>query len=273
MIDRWQLMFPAQAGPEPRCVSVYLPGDYTRSAASYPVLYLFDGQNAFTGDPGFYGASWQLEQLLDRAGARLIVVAAASSADLDTARMEEYAPFSYTHKFFGTHTGRGQATMDWYVHTLKPAVDARYRTRPGRADTCILGCSLGGLMSLYALLACNDTFHGAAALSPSLWAGTGELRQLIRTAPLDADTVLYLDYGQVEYKQHKGMDHLLPDFGRALLARHVLLTQRLVPGGTHSGESWLSRLPFALAALYGESWLCPGAADSCEKCENMPPMH
>ncbi len=59
--------------------------------------------------------------------------------------------------------------MSWFIHRFKPFIDHNFRTLPDRAHTFIGGSSMGGLMSLYALLQYNDTFSRAAALSPSIW--------------------------------------------------------------------------------------------------------
>lgn len=48
--------------------------------------------------------------------------------------------------------------MDYIAGVLKPMIDARYRTIPNRLCTGIMGASMGGLMSLYAVTAYNDVF-------------------------------------------------------------------------------------------------------------------
>ncbi len=254
MVETWQITIPTLSGDTPRSVYVYLPINYTSSCARYPVLYLFDGQEAFFPQDSLFGESLRLDALLDEKQAPLIVVAVACNPDVAGARLDEYAPFDFSHKSFGNHIGKGKQTMDWYVHTLKPQIDTLYRTLPDRAHTYIMGCSMGGLMSLYALLEYNNVFHGAAALSPSLWTAPEPLRKLIRTANLDPDTILYMDCGQIEMRQQRILEQLFPDFAKALQNRRVLLTQRIIPGGKHSSESWKRQIPFALfALLYQES--------------------
>ena len=56
---------------------------------------------------------------------------------------------------------------------LKPAIDARYATRPGREHTFIMGSSMGGLISIYAMNEYPQVFGGAAGLSTH-WVGSGE---------------------------------------------------------------------------------------------------
>lgn len=255
MVEIWQTTIPTLSGEVPRSVYVYLPLNYAKSHASYPVLYLFDGQEVFSQQNARFGSDFALDTFLDANHVPLIVVAVACNADVAGARLDEYSPFDFSHKVFGDHIGKGKQTMDWYVHTLKPKIDSLYRTLPDRAHTYIMGCSMGGLMSLYALLEYNSVFHGAAALSPSLWVAPAPMRALIRTAHIDPDTILYMDCGQIEMKQQRSLAQLFPDFSKALENRGVLLTQRIVPGGKHSSESWKHQLPFVLfTLLYAESF-------------------
>lgn len=95
--------------------------------------------------------------------------------------------------------------MAWMIEKFKPYVDAHYPTLPMREATFIGGSSMGGLMSLYALLAHNDTFSRAAALSPSAWLCASRMNRLIREAEVAPDTVLYMDYGSREMANHPGM--------------------------------------------------------------------
>ncbi len=55
------------------------------------------------------------------------------------------------------------------VNTLKPYVDAHYRTLTSRDFTAVAGSSMGGLISFYAAMKYNDVFSKAGVFSPSLW--------------------------------------------------------------------------------------------------------
>ena len=63
----------------------------------------------------------------------------------------------------------GEPLSDGYlrflVRELKPFIDGAYRTSPGRIDTAIMGSSMGGLISLYALMRYPMTFGGAGCVS------------------------------------------------------------------------------------------------------------
>ncbi len=148
-----------------RRIWIYLPPDYASSDRRYPVLYMHDGQNLFDAATAFAG-EWGVDESLDSLHAAgdpgVIVVGVDNGGD---ARIAEYSP--WVHPRHGG--GDGDAYADWLATTLKPWVDARYRTRPEPAATGIVGSSMGGLTSLYAALRHPDVFGQAGVFSPSLW--------------------------------------------------------------------------------------------------------
>jgi predicted alpha/beta superfamily hydrolase len=139
--------------------------------------------------------------------------------------------------------------MDWLVNTLKPMIDADYRTFPDRENTFIAGSSMGGLMSLYAAGYYNEVSRGAACLSPSLWVAPQKVEALLREAPMAPDTCIYVDYGTEEMSNHPGSPELLRMAVQVLLQKQVRLTFRIVPGGTHSEASWEKQIPIFMQCL------------------------
>ena len=61
---------------------------------------------------------------------------------------------------------------------------------------------MGGLMTLYGLLAYPEVFSRGAALSPSLWIDAEKVKAMIRHARVKRNTVLYMDYGALEFADH-----------------------------------------------------------------------
>jgi predicted alpha/beta superfamily hydrolase len=148
-----------------RRVWVYLPPDYATSGRRYPVLYMHDGQNLFDAATGFSG-EWGVDEALDSlhaAGDPGVIVVAVDHGGQH--RLDEYNP--WTHPRHGG--GEGAAYVRFLAETLKPYVDARFRTLPDRAHTGIAGSSMGGLISLYAVLEHGDVFGRAGVFSPALW--------------------------------------------------------------------------------------------------------
>jgi metallo-beta-lactamase class B len=148
-----------------RRVWIYLPPDYATSSKRYPVLYMHDGQNVFDAATSGFG-EWGVDETMDSLQAAgdwgAIVVAVDHGG---TRRLDEYSPWR-NPRYGG---GEGDAYVEFLVRTLKPYVDAHYRTRPGRRDTGIAGSSMGGLISLYAALKHSEVFGGAGVFSPALW--------------------------------------------------------------------------------------------------------
>lgn len=253
MTERFSIEFPAKGGREARTGYLYLPGGYHRQPERrYPVLYMFDGHNVFFDSDATFGKSWGLGEYLDRTGAELIVAAVECSHAADNGRLKEYAPFPFSDPGLGKIEGRGRQTMEWLTGEFKAEIDRRCRTLPDREHTFIAGSSMGGLMSLYAVLRYNKIFSRAAALSPSLWTRPERMEALAEKARLKPGTVVYMDYGEKEMGYRPGMREAFSRMVGILLGRGVLLTSRIVPGGQHCEASWERQLPFMTAALLYE---------------------
>ena len=159
MVKKWSVSYPAVNGMEQRRVYVYLPTMYEADPERrYPVLYMFDGQNVFFDADATYGKSWGVADYLDYTDTPLIVAAVECNAGPNNERLVEYSPYRFDDPTYGHFDGKGQATMSWFIHRFKPFIDHNFRTLPDREHTFIGGSSMGGLMSLYALLQYNDTF-------------------------------------------------------------------------------------------------------------------
>ena len=189
---------------------------------------------------------------LDYTDTPLIVAAVECNAGPNNERLVEYSPYRFDDPTYGHFDGKGQATMSWFIHRFKPFIDHNFRTLPDREHTFMGGSSMGGLMSLYALLQYNDTFSRAAALSPSIWVSPEKLSGLVGRAKLEPGTVLYMDYGSQEMGSHEGMRREFAEMCSKIMVRGIHLTSRLVPGGTHSEASWEKQLPFVFHTLMYE---------------------
>ena len=153
-----------------RNLTIYLPPGYDeRGEQRYPVLYMHDGQNLFEADRAFIpGQHWRLSEAADNAiaerGAEPMIIIGIDNGG--PARADEYTPGRDPKKEVG---GRAADHARMLLEELKPMIDARFRTKPGLADTAIGGSSLGGLVSLYLVLTHPEIFGRAAVMSPSVW--------------------------------------------------------------------------------------------------------
>lgn len=225
-----------------RTVRVYLPRGYTNcEGCRYPVIYFMDGQNVFdaaTSYAGEWGADEVLDDLLQKHDLAVIAVAIdhgneARMQELSVWENPEFAP------------AKGEAFLADLVDAVKPAIDARYRTRPAAASTTIVGSSMGGLMAHAALLRRPDVFGGAIIFSPSYWFSPAIAPETART-PLRPGQRVYVYAGGQE------SESMVPDakamFRRFEASGGGVLDKVFVeiPEGGHNEASWRAVLPAAL---------------------------
>ena len=253
MVITWDITIPELTGSEARKAYVYLPESYEYEPEKrYPVLYMFDGHNVFFDQDATYGKSWGMKEYLDKSQTQLIVAAVECSHSPDNGRLSEYSPYDFADPQLGRFRGLGRETMEWLISDFKSEIDRQYRTLPDREHTFLAGSSMGGLMSLYGVLEFNHVFSRAGALSPSVWVAPGKLSKLAREARLGKDTVIYTDYGSEEGRQRPKVAGQLSKLANILESREVMMTRRIVPGGTHCEACWERQLPFLIPALmYG----------------------
>lgn len=147
-----------------RRVWIYLPASYDQGRKKYPVMYMHDGQNVFEDTTSFSG-EWGVDEALDTLGRMIgetIVVAIDNGGEK---RMNEYSPFDMER--FGK--AEGDAYVDFLVNTLRPYINKNYRTKKGRKHTSVAGSSMGGLISLYAMLKYPKKIGAAGVFSPAFW--------------------------------------------------------------------------------------------------------
>ena len=250
MIATWNITIPELTGQEPRRAYVYVPDAFEEDPeARYPVLYMFDGHNVFFDEDATYGKSWGMADFVNETQLPLIIAAVECNRSPDNGRLREYSPFTFHAPELGRIQGRGRTTMEWMVNTFKPYIDAEFPTLPDRAHTFIAGSSMGGLMSLYALMDYNRVFSRAAALSPSLWVSPRKVERMIRRAEIGPDTVLYMDYGSEELSGRE-MGRTYGRISESLFEKGVFLTSRIVPHGDHSEASWERQIPYFMDVLF-----------------------
>ncbi len=249
MVYKWDVTIPNLSGDKPRRAYLYLPQSYYHDPMRrYPVMYMFDGHNVFFDSDATYGKCWGMKEYLDQTKKDLIVVAVECNHE-GNRRLVEYSPLTFKNTTLGTVRGRGRNYMDWLVNTLKPYIDQHLRTLPDRENTIICGSSMGGLMSLFAATEYNHVFQRAACLSPSVWVSPAKLIGMIARSTVRPGTIIYMDYGSEEMFLHAANLEGLISTCHMLLTKHVNLTFRIVPGGTHSEASWEKQIPIFMECL------------------------
>ncbi len=242
-----------------RRVWLYLPPAYAASAASgrrYPVLYLQDGQNVFDAATSFAG-EWGVDESLDSLAARgdrgAIVVAVDNGGPR---RLDEYDPWRNADTTLGG--GEGDAYADFLARTLKPYVDARYRTLAGAAHTGVLGSSVGGLISLYAALKYPGVFGRAGVFSCACWIARPELLAYVAAHPAPrgpaAAPHFYFVVGARETADGgpaRDQQLVVDALAAAGYAPGTAVRAAVRADGTHAEWFWRREFPAAYAWLFG----------------------
>ena len=249
MIKVTKINIPELPTEKPRRLYVYLPRSYNRSGKRYPVVYMFDGHNVFYDSHATYGRSWRMKEYLQRSGDEVIIAAIECNPE-GNRRLNEYSPWSFDAGELGFIEWQGRQTMEWIANVLKPMIDSSYRTLPEREHTMIAGSSMGGIMSLWALVEYNEVFSRAAALSPSLWLEPQKMAEAITARKLKKPTRVYLDMGGKEAKGHKRLITTMFEDAKLLADAGAEAAARVVPNAEHNEAAWEKRIPVFMDYLF-----------------------
>ncbi|MDN3921953.1 alpha/beta hydrolase [Roseateles violae] len=268
-----RLTLPAWRHVAERPVEVWLPPGYD-GRRPHAVLYMHDGQMLYDAATTWNQQAWALDQvaapLLAEGKLQDFIVVGIWNAG--EARRAEYfpqawlpliEPASERQRYIDEALQgqpRGDAYLRFLVEELKPAVDARYATRPEREATLLMGSSMGGLISVYALCEYPQVFGAAAALSTH-WIGLFERNEAIpaaalayleRRLPPPERLRLYMDRGTTELdalydRAQAGVDALLARKGYG----PPRVVSRVFEGAGHNEAAWRARLDQPLQFLLG----------------------
>lgn len=248
----------------PRHVEVWTPPGYAQSTARYPVLYMHDGQNLFDPTQAYIGVTWGVAEAIGQlmaAGTIAGVIVVGIWCTLE--RRREYMPCQpliepagrrLADRFVRAYGGLPQSDdyLRFIVEELKPFIDEKYRTCAEQPHTFVMGSSLGGLMSLYALCRYPHIFGGAACLSTH-WpiGGTLLIDWFGANLPRPGAHRLYFDFGTdtldapyAPYQQR--MDERLAQAG--YVPGRDWLTCKF-DGAEHSERAWRARVAEPLQFL------------------------
>lgn len=208
---------------------IYLPKNYATSKKKFSVIYMHDAQNLFDAKTSYSG-EWNIDEKLDSLHAQVIVVGIEHGNEK---RLAELTPYK-NEKYGG---GNADAYLEFMVKTLKPQIDKTYRTKTKKKNTTIMGSSLGGLVSYYAILKNPEVFGKAGVFSPSFWFSNEIYNLTEKTKKIR--TKIYFLCGDNESEEMVSdvnkMEHLLNT--KRCYCRN-LNEKKIIKGGQHNEKLW-----------------------------------
>jgi len=227
----------SRTGGRAHAVRVFHPPGYHENPfETFPVIYMHDGQNLFFPEEAFGGRTWRIEEtlrVLDSMNLiRRVIVVGVHPVD----RTEDYTNGGYLDY------GR------FLVEDVKPWVDANYRTKPGPADTAVMGSSLGGVVSFFLAWQWPEVFGNAACLS-STFGWRDDLLARVESEP-GRDIRVYLDSGWPgdNYEVTRSMRHALQRRG---FEEGKSLLYLAFPNAAHNEDAWAMRAHIPLQFFFG----------------------
>ncbi len=250
-----------------RNIRVYLPRSYEVDLdRRYPVLYMHDGQNIFHSDDSPLKESWNVDKTADSLVVEgkikeIIVV----GIDNNTDRFGEYCHFMPEGRTFGrkgiikcesNRETRGILYEEFIINSLKPYIDAHFRTLEDRDNTALMGSSLGGLVTYFIGFRHPEVFSKLGVVSPAFnWADFDRVLDVQKEA-----LQIWMDAGEGEayyVENTRRVIYNLLDKG-FIQGKDIAYYQ--APGAIHNEENWAKRVKLPLLFFFGTK----GKPVSCE---------
>lgn len=140
---------------------IMLPSGYEKSTKKYPLVFLMDSQWDYPLVTSIYG-----EQYYDGFIPELILVGVTwggNKPNPDSLRVRDYTPTLVNGQI---QSGRADKFLGFMKNELFPFLENNYKVDP--ENRTLMGCSLGGLFTLYSLFTHADMFSGYVAASPAI---------------------------------------------------------------------------------------------------------
>lgn len=257
-----------------RNVDIWIPDDYSTNR-KYAVLYMQDGQMLYDSTLTWNKQEWKvdesLNELIKSKQAKECIVVGIWNDGIN--RFIDYLPQKPVELIDTIElkalfniptmiTFNADKYLLFITKELKPFIDKEFSTYTDANNTFIMGSSMGGLISLYAICEYPNIFGGAACLSTH-WTGIMNHNNIIPNAfkkyiyenlPSPTTHKIYFDYGtetlDILYKPYQMMiDSVMREKGYNINN----WTTVEYAGHDHSENSWASRLEVPLKFLLGSN--------------------
>ena len=275
-----------------RNVDVWLPAGYSK-LKKYNVIYMHDGQMLFDSTQTWNKKEWKVDEvfseLINSKKIEPCIVVGIWNAGSD--RISEYFPnkiFSIidpnvqkllSDKYCNGKSADGDNYLRFLTTELKPFIDTNYSTHPDKDNTFVVGSSMGGLSSLYAISEYPEVFGGAACMSTA-WLSSIEPNYEIPTAVFQYLKTnmatpwghkIYMDYGTGEsdkpYEQTQSFVDLIAK-GKGYRESNYL--SKVFEKDQHDEIAWSKRLNVPLEFLFPKIRSQKPVAGKIDFIENFP---
>lgn len=262
----------------PSHVTIWLPPGYARGKQRYGVVYMHDAENLFFLKKSNFNKIWAADKSVMRLVAEQkiepVIIVGIYSHGMDRPRtympQRVYEALSPAVRAYGQSFVQGPIRSDAYLKfltgELKPMIDRRYRTKPDRDHTAIVGSSMGGLISLYAIAEYPQVFGKAGCVSTH-WPLIDPIRADENRAEINAVWTNYLterlgpaagrhiwfDHGDQTLDQYYGPWQTAIDATLIRIGWRPLqdFETRSYPGTAHEENAWNARLDEIFGWLLG----------------------
>ena len=264
-----------------RTVDIWVPTNYSKDK-KYSVLYMHDGQMLFDATTTWNKQEWMVDDVLSKLTSEnktenLIVVAiwnipAIRHTDLfpkkpllQLTEEEQKLIFENAHKLgyqFNLEDINSDNYLKFIVKEVKPFVDSNFSVFTDADHTAIMGSSMGGLISMYAICEYPKVFSKVACLSTH-WIGFREFENnpipesffsyMKEKLPNPKSHKIYFDYGtetlDADYLKYEyRVDEILKEKGYTQQNSRNLKFE----GENHSEASWQKRINIPLEFMFGK---------------------
>jgi len=254
-----------------RNVDVWLPEGYTTSK-KYAVVYMHDGQMLFDSTLTWNKKEWKVDEVFsqlikDNKTEECIVVAVWNNgAD----RISEYFPTKIfdllepvtrkkvSDKYCNGKPANGDNYLKFLVTELKPYIDKNFSAKVDKEHTFMIGSSMGGLISIYAISEYPNVFGGVACMSTA-WLSSIEPNYEIPAAgfeylkkhlPSSFEHKIYFDYGTGESDKNYEMTQSFVDLiarGKGFGVNNYM--SKVFDKDEHNEVAWSKRLHYPVEFL------------------------
>ena len=275
---------------EARNVDIWLPEGHNANN-KYSVVYMHDGQMLFDSTQTWNKREWGVDEIFsglikDRKINPCIVVAIWNTG---SNRISEYFPnkiFSlleaktqtkFTEKYSNGKPPNGDNYLKFVVTELKPYIDSKFATYPDKDHTFMIGSSMGGTISFYAINEYPDIFGGIACLStawlsslePNYEIPAATFEYLKRNLASPFGHKIYMDYGTGESDKEYELTQSFIDLiakGKGYSAFNY--QSKTFENAEHNEMAWNKRLNIPIEFLLGKLPDQKASAGKIDKYEN-----